>query len=97
MLESFQAEIGKRILAISKYHTNTSTLIGLQGPSVKATCRILLRKLTFLAKVLERDEGLSSYVFQTLELEDVSRVSLVQQCRSLEQHIGTNYLQLCLL
>ena len=94
MLESFQAEIGKHILGISKYHANTSTLIGLHWPSVKA--RILLRKLTFLAKVLERDDGLSSHVFRTLASEDVYNVSLVQQCRSLEQHIGTNYLQLCL-
>ena len=94
MLESFQAEIGKRILGISKYHSNTSTLIGLHWPSVKA--RILLRKLTFLAKVLESDDILSSHVFRTLASEDVYNVSLVQQCRSLEQHIGTNYLQLCL-
>ena len=94
MLKSFQAEIGKRILGISKYHANTSTLIGLHWPSVKA--RILLRKLTFLAKVLEKDDDLSSYVFRTFASEDVYRVSLVQQCHSLEQHTGTNYLQLCL-
>ena len=42
-LESFQAEIGKRILGISKYHSNISTRIGLHWPSMKA--RILLRKL----------------------------------------------------
>ena len=96
MLKSFQAEIGKRILGISKYHANISTLIGLHWPSVKA--RILLRKLTYLAKVLEREDGLSSHVliFRTLASEDVYGASLVQQCSSLEQHIGTNYLQLCL-
>ena len=94
ILESFQAEIGKRILGISKYHSNTSTLIGLHWPSVKA--RILIRKLTFLAKLLERDDGLSSHVFRTLASDDVYEVSLIQQCRSLEQQIGTGYLQLCL-
>ena len=40
ILESFQAEIGKYILGISKHHSNTSTLIGLHWPSAKA--RILI-------------------------------------------------------
>ena len=94
ILESFQAEIGKRILGISKYHTNTSTLIGLHWPSVKA--RILIRKLTFLAKLLEEDDSLSSQVFRTLASDDVYEISLVQQCHFLEQQIGTSYLQQCL-
>ena len=94
-LESFQAEIGKRILGISKYHSNISVLIGLHWPSIKA--RILIWKLTFLAKLLEKsDGGLSGQVFRTLASHDVYEVSLVQQCHSLEQLIGTNYLQLCL-
>ena len=89
MLESFQAVIGKRILGISKYHSNTSTLIGLHWPSVKA--RILLLKLTFLAKVLERDDVLSPHVLRTLASEDVYNVSIVQQCCSLEQHTICNF------
>ena len=60
-LKSFQTEIGKRILGISKYHSNTGTLIGLHWPSVKA--RILICKLTFLPKLLERDDYRSSHVF----------------------------------
>ena len=94
ILEMFQAEIGKRILGVSKYYSNTSTLIGLHWPSVKA--RVLIRKLTFLAKLLERDDVLSSHVFRTLASTNVYEVSLVQQCRVLEQQIGTGYLQLCL-
>ena len=93
-LESFQAEIGKRILGISKYHSDISTLIGLHWPSVKA--RILCQKLTFLAKLLEDDDCLSSQVFRTLASDDIYDISIVQQCRLLEQGIGTNYLQLCL-
>ena len=93
-LESFQAEIGKRILGISKYHSDISTLIGLHWPSVKA--RILCRKLTFLAKLLEDDDCLSSQVFRTLASDDIYEISIVQQYRLLEQGIGTNYLQLCL-
>jgi hypothetical protein len=94
ILESFQAEIGKHILGITNYHSNNSTLIGLHWPSVNA--RILIRKLTFLAKLLERDDSLSSHIFRTLASDDVYEISLIQQCCSLEQKIGTGYLQLCL-
>ena len=94
ILESFQAAIGKRTLGVSKYYSNTSTLIELHWPSVKA--RVLIRKLTFLAKLLERDDVLSSRVFRTLASTNVYEISLVQQCRVLEQQIGTGYLQLCL-
>ena len=79
ILESFQAEIGKRILGISKYHTNTSTLIGLHWPTVKA--RILLCKLVFLAKRLSSESGISTQVFRTLSTDNVYEISLVQQCR----------------
>ena len=94
ILESFQAEIGKRILGLSKFHSNTSTLIGLHWPSVKA--RILIRKLKFLARVLVNDDNISSRVFRTLASDDVYEISLVQQCRFLESFFGTNFLQLCL-
>ena len=94
ILESFQAEIGKRILRISKYHTNTSTLIGLHWPTVKA--RILLRKLGFLAKLLSSESGISTQVFRSLSTNNVYESSLVQQCRLLEQHFDTNYLGVCL-
>ena len=47
-------------------------------------------------KVLERDDVLSSHMFRTLASEDVYIVSLVQQYCSLEQYIGTSYLQPCL-
>ena len=82
------------ILGISKYHTNTSTLIDLHWPTVKA--RILLRKLGFLAKLLSSESGISTQVFRTLSTDNVYEISLVQQCRLLEQHFDTNYLGVCL-
>ena len=94
ILESFQAEIGKWILGISKYHTNTSTLIGLHWPTVRA--RILLRKLGFLAKLLSSESGISTQVFRTISTDNVYEISLVQLCRLLEQHFDTNYLGVCL-
>ena len=86
--------IEKRILGISKYHTNTNTLIGLHWPTVKN--RILLRKLGFLAKLLSSESGISTQVFQTLSTDNVYEISLVQQCRLLEQYFDTNYLGVCL-
>lgn len=58
--------------------------------------RILLRKLGFLAKLLSSDNGIGSQVFRTLSSNDVYEISIVQQCRSLEQHLGTNHLGECL-
>ncbi len=52
-LEKFQAKIGRRILGLSKYHADIAPLIGLHWPPVKA--RILIHKLSFLAKLLESD------------------------------------------
>jgi len=91
LLESCQAEIGKRILGLSKYHSNASTLIGLHWPSV--TSRILIRQLGFHAKLLKGEEKLSAQVLRTLACEDIYNISLIQQCRTLEHLIGTNHLQ----
>ena len=57
---------------------------------------MFIQTLALLASLLERDNGLGSHVFRTLASDDVYEGSLVQQCHSLEQQIGTGYLQLCL-
>ena len=44
-LDSFQSEIGRRILCLPKYHSERVVRLGLQWPSM-STC-ILIRKLTF--------------------------------------------------
>ena len=56
----------------------------------------LIHKLGYLAKLLSSDDKLSAQVFLTLASENVYSVSLIQQCRSLEQHLGCNCVQLCL-
>ena len=47
--------------------------------------RILLRKLSFLAKLLSCDEDtLSASVLHTISTENVYNISLVQQCQWLQ-------------
>ena len=81
-LEKFQSEIGKRILRLSKYHNNLAPLIGLHLPSIKV--RVLLRKLSFLAKLLERnDQSISARVLRTLSVDNMYDISLIDQSHAL--------------
>ena len=87
-VEKFQSEIGKRILRLSKYHSDLAPLVGLRLPSIKT--HVLLRKLTFLAKLLEsEDDHISTRVFRTLSVENVYNISLVQ-CNSLQNDLGVD-------
>ena len=95
MLDRFQAEIGKRILKLPRSHNNLSVRVGLKWPSF--VVMILLRKLTFLAKLLSNtSDSNSCRIFQTLASKgDVSNISLVQQCRELEMLFGTKFVEQC--
>ena len=50
-LESFQGEIKRRILKLSRHHSTLSTRLGLRLPSI--TARILISKLSLLTKLSE--------------------------------------------
>ena len=79
-LERFQAEIGKRVLKLTRFHNNISVRVGLKWPSFVMT--ILYRKLCFLAKLLSKKSDSNSYrIFYTLASKgDISDISIVQQC-----------------
>ena len=95
VLESFQCEIGRRILRLPKHHSKTVVRLGLQWPSV-STC-ILIRKLSFLATLLSStDDKISSRIFTSLAIVNVYNIGLVQQCRMLEAEASTNVLAQCL-
>ena len=81
-LESFQAELAKRILRLSKHTSNHASLLALQWPSVRS--RVLMIKLSYLFKVIRNDISLSSRVFRSLAASDVEALQLVRQCRFLE-------------
>ena len=64
-LERFQCEIGRRILKLSKFHANEAVRIGLHWPTMST--RILLRKLSFMSKLLSnKSDSMSSRIFNLL-------------------------------
>ena len=78
-LEKFQAEIGRRILRLSKSHSDVSVLIGLHWPRIRV--HVLLRKLAFLVKLLQSNrDDLSSCIFRTMASDDIHKISLIEQC-----------------
>ena len=85
-LDRFQCEIGRRI---SKHHPSDAVRIALNWPTIST--RILLRKLTFLSRLLTNsDDTMSSWIFTSLAIVDVYSITIVQQCRLLEAPLGTN-------
>ena len=95
-LESFQHEIGCRILRLPKFYSKLAVRIGLHWLTVAT--RILIRKLSFLSKLLSgTKDAISHRVFTSLvAMEDVFETSIVHQCRMLEAGLGTCVLTKCL-
>ena len=89
-LESFQGEIGKRILSLPKYYNNLSVKIALKWPSFRVL--VLIRKLSYLAKLLSQ-ELTSTHVrlFHSLASANALDIALVRQCKELEISYGTQF------
>ena len=88
-LESFQGEMGKRILGLPRCTSNTAVGIVLGWPSVHA--RILVRKLCFLKRLVSGDGSkLGSRMLRSLA-DDTETVSLVRECRELEEAFGASF------
>ena len=86
-LESFQCELGRRILKLSRHHSALAVRLALCWPSVAS--RLLIRKLLYLKKVLESPDSISHHFFTCLSKEspDSSPIQLVEGCRYLESHL----------
>ncbi len=90
LLERFQAEIGRRVLKLSRFHSTLSVLVGLSWPSMKA--RVLKLKLSYLFRLISADpseDSIASSTFRTLASQDVYGIGLVQQCLFLDSCLGT--------
>ena len=83
-LESFQGEIGRQILKLTRHHSTLSTRLVLRWPSVSA--RILISKLgLLLSKLSERGNSIGGQIFSGLPHESLR---LVQECRYLEEKLS---------
>ena len=75
-LESFQAELAKRILRLPKNTANNIARMALQCLSMRA--HILIIKLNFLLKVITDDLSLCARSFRSLAVSDVVSLLLVR-------------------
>ena len=88
-LESFQGEMGKTILEVAKCTSNTAVGVVMGWPSMRA--RVLVRKLSFLRRLVLGDGSkLGSRMLRSL-VDDEDSVTLVRECRELEEAYGTHY------
>ena len=90
-LDSFQCEIGKRILQLYQSPLLTTLFIIMAHfwPSIRAC--VLCIKLSFLLKVMRDEDSLSSQVFRSLAADDVESLVLVKQCQFLEAEYGSSF------
>ena len=88
-LESFLGELAKRALKWPRHFSNTAAMTVLDLESV--TSRIVVRKLGFLKRQLAVGAvGVAAVAMRSL-LDDPNSLCLVDECRELEEHFGTNY------
>ena len=87
-LETFQAEIGHRMLQLSRYHSCLSTHLALQWPSV--TTRILVEKLCLLSKVCQDGGTIGSQIYSALKEDKGHSLMLIQECQSLEGKLASH-------
>ena len=71
------------------HHSNTAALATLHVPTMK--CRVLMRKLRFLKRVMDKDtDCLSGCVVMAL-CNEVDSICLVRECKELEEIFGTHF------
>ena len=89
-LESFQAELGRRVLKLPKFSSNSVPLLVLIWPSMCA--RVLCNKLSFLLRVCNGETtSLSTQVFRNIAMSDLTSMSIVKQCHFLDSILETDF------
>ena len=85
-LEAFQAEIGRRILKISPFHSARAVRLALNWPSMAT--RIFLKKLAFLSRILENPDSISHRTYISLTQSTTERsIKLIEGCSFLDAHL----------
>ena len=88
ILECFQGEIAKRILNLPKWYSNTAAIVALGLHSLHSVCTI--RKLRFLHRVMTNEESICHRAFSAM-VDNVEALSLVRECRELEERYKSNF------
>ena len=90
-LEAFQGKLVKKVLKWPKHHSNTAAIATLDVPTMK--CRVLVKKLGFLKRLMGRDtDSLSGCVVLAL-CNEVDSICLVRECRELEESFETRFIE----
>ena len=80
--------MGKRMLRVPNVYNNLLPRVTLQLPSIKV--QIFIRKLRFPAHLFSsNNQTLGPTIFWTLAMCNVDDISLVQQCRWLENYFSS--------
>ena len=87
-LDSFQGEIAKRILHLSKWYSNTAAIVAPGWNSFHYVCTI--RKLRYLHRVMTNQESICHRAFSAM-VDDVESLSLVRECRELELRYNSTF------
>ena len=80
-LEAFQGELAKRILKWPKHHSNTAAATTLEVSTMR--CRVLIRKLSFLHRVVNSNSASLSGTALLALSDDTASICLVRECREL--------------
>ena len=78
----------KRILQLPKWYSNTAAIVALGWNSLHSVCTI--RKLKFLHRVMTNEESICHRAFSAM-VDDVETLSLVRECRELEERYKSNF------
>ena len=88
ILECFQGELAKRILKLPKWYSNSAACVMLGWNSMHSNCTI--RKLRFLHRVITNKESLCYRAYSAM-VDDVEALSIVRECRELEERYNSNF------
>ena len=90
ILDSFLGELGKRLLKLPQWYTNTPASIVNGLGSARALC--LTRKLSFLRKMCSEDhnEAVSSRTLASLS-DDLDSICLIRECRDLDNYFLSDF------
>ena len=89
-VESFQAELAKRVLKWPKHHSNTAAMVVVGMQTVRSII-ILERKLGFLQKVLNAGSKCVNGRLVEAMCDRVSSLCLVRECRELKEMCGVAF------